>query len=55
MLVRFEQLFSYFSVEYLGGLSTDTGLMRKLHPLFTILIANFQKVFYPEEDLTLDK
>ncbi|XP_050064919.1 piggyBac transposable element-derived protein 4-like [Aphis gossypii] len=50
----FEQLLSYFSVEY-SGLSTDTGPMSKLNPLFKILIANFQKAFYPGEDLSLDE
>lgn len=51
---RFEQLLSYCSVEYSGELSTDTRPMTKLNSLFKILIANFQKTFYPEEDLFLE-
>lgn len=50
---RFEQLLLYFSIEY-SGLSTDTGTMSKLNSLFKVLIANFQKAYYPE-DLSLDE
>jgi len=52
---HFKQLLSYFSIKYSGELSIDTGLMKILNPLFKILIANFQKAFYPQEDLSLDK
>lgn len=37
---RFEQLLSNFSVEYSGGLFTNTGPMKKLDQLFKILIEN---------------
>jgi len=44
---RFEQLFNTFSVEYSETIVIVEGLMRKIEPVYTMLINNSQNAFYP--------
>lgn len=52
---RFKQLLSCFSVEYSGIPVTDIGPMKKVNPLFKLLVNNFNKAFQPDEALSLDE
>lgn len=52
---RFEQLLNCFSVEYSGLEVCDDGPMRKINPVYTLLIQNFQKDIYPDINLSLDE
>jgi len=56
---RFEQLLNCFSVEYtcenLGENIILDGTMKKISPLFDILIKNFQNALLPDEQLSLDE
>jgi len=52
---RFEQLLNCFSVEYSGLEVCDDGPMRKINPVYTLLIQNFQKAIYPDISLSLDE
>jgi len=52
---RFEQLLNCFGVEYSGLEVCDDGPMRKINPVYTLLIQNFQKAIYPDINLSLDE
>lgn len=52
---RFEQLLNCFSVECSGLEVCDDGPMRKINPVYTLLIQNFQKAIYPDINLSLDE
>lgn len=52
---RFEQLLNCFSVEYSEKIVVAEGPMKKLEPVYTMLINNFQNAFYPHIELSLDE
>jgi len=52
---RFEQLLNCFSVEYSEKMVVAEGPMKKLEPVYTMLIDNFQNAFYPHIELSLDE
>lgn len=52
---RFEQLLNCFSVEYSEKIVVADGPMKKIEPVYTMLIDNFQKAFYPHIELSLDE
>jgi len=53
---RFEQLLNSFSVEYADqNIVSADGPMKKLEPVYTMLINNFQNAFYPHIELSLDE
>ncbi|XP_008189696.1 piggyBac transposable element-derived protein 3-like [Acyrthosiphon pisum] len=52
---RFEQLLNSFSVEYADKIVSADGPMKKLEPMYTMLIDNFQNAFYPRIELSLDE
>lgn len=52
---RFEKLCRCFSVEYANDTNPLVGPMKKLYPVFDMLIQNFQKSYFPDENLSLDE
>jgi len=53
---RFAQLQNCFSVEYSEKIEVAKGPMKKIEPVYTMLIDHFQKVFYPYIiELSLDE
>lgn len=52
---RFEQILNCFSVEYSEKIVLAKGPMKKLEPVYTMLIDNFQNAFYPHVELSLDE
>lgn len=52
---RFEQLLNAFSVEYSDIEICDDGPMRKINPVYKLLIKKFQTAFYPNTCLSLDE
>jgi hypothetical protein len=52
---RFEQILNCFSAEYSGIEVCDDGPIRKINPVYKLLIENFQKAYYPDINLSLDE
>lgn len=52
---RFEQLLNSFSVEYSEKEVVAKGPMKKIEPVYTMLINNFQNAFYSYIALSLDE
>lgn len=51
---RFEQLLRCFSVEYASD-NPLVGPMKKVYPVFDMLIQKFQSLYFPDENLSLDE
>ncbi|CAI6349268.1 unnamed protein product [Macrosiphum euphorbiae] len=49
---RFEKLCRCFSVEYSNDTNPLVGPMKKHYPVFDMLIQNFQKSYFPDENLS---
>jgi len=51
---RFEKLLRFFSVQYAGD-NPLVGPMKKIYPVFDMLIQKFQSLYFPDENLSLDE
>ncbi|CAI6347078.1 unnamed protein product [Macrosiphum euphorbiae] len=51
---RFEQLLRFFSVQYAVD-NPLVGPMKKIYPIFDMLIQKFQSLYFPHENLSLDE
>lgn len=52
---RFEKILRLFSVEYANDINPLVGPMKKIYPIFDMLIQNFQNLYFPDENLSLDE
>jgi len=51
---RFEQLLRCFIVEYESD-NPLVGPMKKVYPVFDMLIQKFRSLYFPDENLSLDE
>jgi len=51
---RFEKLLRFFSVEYAGD-NPLVDPMKKIYPVFDMLIQKFQSLYFPDENLSPDE